>query len=70
LQLQPKEAVILEHLGDAYMQKKDFTQASSFYKRAIAEYSLKKDKTSKKVASKLAMVEKEKRTPSGTGKPE
>lgn len=65
LALQPKEAVILEHLGDVYLSKKDFARASTYYKQAIAEYAIKKDKdTSKKVESKLASLEKEKRTPS------
>lgn len=64
LALQPNEPVILDHLGDLALVKKDYTKAAIYFKQAVTEYNAKKDTSSKKVESKLAMIEKEKRTPS------
>jgi len=65
--LQPEEPIILDHLADAYLEKKDYAKASEYYKKALAA-SMKKEKDkemAKKIEEKLAALQKEKRLPTG-----
>ncbi len=57
---QPEESVILEHLGDVLLKKKQYELAAANYKKAGELAAVKKDaEASKKLKSKLATLEKE-----------
>lgn len=67
VKLQPEETVILEHLGDAYLKKKDFAKASAYYQKALASSDKKDKELSKKLQSKLTELAQEKRNPTASG---
>ncbi len=66
---QPEEPVILEHMGDVLLKKKEFELAAANYKKAGELAAAKKDsETSKKLKSKLATLEKEREPTSSKAK--